>query len=70
MSPVEEISDEKAKEAQSLIDKAKSLQKDGVIIDWPKVLEEEAAQVKSEDARDSSSSGLLLVGPPTCVDPG
>eukprot|EP00973_Karenia_brevis_P023601 3251859-Karenia_brevis.AAC.1 len=72
LTPFKELSEEKSKEAQSLIAKAKSLSKDGVIVDWPKEVEEAAAQIKveQEDREASRSSGLLLEGPPVCVDPG
>eukprot|EP00973_Karenia_brevis_P022413 3085770-Karenia_brevis.AAC.1 len=65
LTPYKELSEEKAREAQSLIAKCKDLSRDGVILDWPKEVEEAAAQVKVEETREaSSSSGLLLEGPP------
>eukprot|EP00973_Karenia_brevis_P094637 12423448-Karenia_brevis.AAC.1 len=63
------VSYEKARESKSLIEKAKSLQRDGVIIEWPQEVEDEASQIKTEAPRDSSSSGLVLVGLPTNVEP-
>eukprot|EP00973_Karenia_brevis_P045211 6262406-Karenia_brevis.AAC.1 len=73
MTPFKDLTEEKSREAQALIDKCKSLNRDDVIVSWPKEVEEARVKIKKEkeDSRDaSSSSGLCLQGPPTVPDPG
>eukprot|EP00973_Karenia_brevis_P060962 8477636-Karenia_brevis.AAC.2 len=72
MTPREDLTEGKKREAQALIDKCKGLHK-GVIMAWPEEVQEARAKIKKEqeDSRDaSSSSGLCLQGPPTAPDPG
>eukprot|EP00973_Karenia_brevis_P034585 4772327-Karenia_brevis.AAC.1 len=53
---IQEVSQERARESKSLIEKAKSLQKEGVIVDVPREMEQEAAAVKEEPVGSQSSS--------------
>eukprot|EP00973_Karenia_brevis_P033788 4661612-Karenia_brevis.AAC.1 len=64
-----EVSQVQARESQSLLERAKGLQRDDVIIEYREEVVHEASQVKAEESRDSSSSGMHLVGPPTNMEP-
>eukprot|EP00973_Karenia_brevis_P004693 644154-Karenia_brevis.AAC.1 len=73
LTPQKDLEVEKVREAQSLIDKAKSLCRDDVIVEWPRECDEAVKRIKKEPRQNwdaSSSSGLCLQGPPTNPDPG
>eukprot|EP00973_Karenia_brevis_P081341 11275201-Karenia_brevis.AAC.1 len=56
------VTQEKARESKRLIEKAKALEKEGVIVEVPQEMEQDASAVKDEEP--GSSSGLQLRGPP------
>eukprot|EP00973_Karenia_brevis_P052247 7261024-Karenia_brevis.AAC.1 len=56
MTPFKDLTEEKSREAQALLDKVKSLNREDVIVSWPKEVEEAAVKIKQEqkESRDAS----------------